>query len=140
MVAWSFVTAVARYPVLRGEATLVNEPPMDAVGPQLWMVVDDVFHIRGRGTVVTGQLQGDGQLSTGDTLLCDDGQRWQVSGIEQFRAVLMTAEPGWNIGVLLSAGPAPDLLRGRRVWFEPSAAGMNIPFMAGPRRKKRWRG
>lgn len=119
----------------------MDMPPMDAVGPQLWMAVDDVFHIKGRGTVVTGRLEGDGQLRAGDAMVCDDGQRWVVNGIEQFRRELMTAEPGANVGVLLGAGPAQEMLRGRRVWFESSgAAGMDGPFPVAPRRKRRWRG
>jgi translation elongation factor EF-Tu-like GTPase len=37
-------------------------PSDQAWSPQLWMVVSDIFHIRGRGTVVTGLLEGDGEL------------------------------------------------------------------------------
>jgi len=35
---------------------------MDDAGPRLWMTVSDVFRLTGRGTVITGQLEGDGQL------------------------------------------------------------------------------
>ena len=106
---------------------------MGAAEPPLWMAVDDVFHIRGRGTVVTGQLRGDGQLSVGDTLLSDDGRRWKVNGIEQLRTALMTAEPGSNIGVFLDAGPALQMLRETRVWFEPAAvAGMGTRSQPPP--------
>lgn len=115
--------------------------PMDRIGPQLWMVVDDVFHIKGRGTVVTGQLDGDGQLRVGDAMLCDDGQRWVVNGIEQFRRQQTTVVPGANVGVLLRAAPALSMLRGSRVWFEPGgAAGTDGPVPADARKKKRWRG
>ncbi len=115
-------------------------------GPALWMTVDDVFHIKGRGTVITGQLQGDGQLSLGDTLFCD-GQSWQVSGIEQFRSMLPAASPGSHIGVLVSGGPSANLLRGRMVQFGSAAAappfgtGMVFgPLMsATPKKKRRFR-
>ncbi len=113
-------------------------PPFGQGLAQLWMTVSDVFHIRGRGTVVTGLLEGNGQLNPGDTLVCD-GLRWQISGIEQFRAVLMTAEPGSDIGVLLRHGPAGDALRGRTVQFEKDTAAGNPQFTVLAPKRKRWR-
>jgi elongation factor Tu len=108
-------------------------PPDGSNGPGLWMTISDVFHIPGRGTVVTGQLEGDGTLNVGDSLVCD-GASWAVSSIEQFRTVLTTAEPGADIGILLRKGPPGDVLRERTVTFEP---GTPLP---GPRPKKRpWR-
>jgi translation elongation factor EF-Tu-like GTPase len=108
-------------------------------GPQLWMTIQDVFQIKGRGTVVTGHLQGNGLLSVGDTMVCN-GESWQVSGIEQFRAVLTTAAPGANIGVLLRHGPADHRLRGWTVHFEPQgSAGPYVPSEFSPPKKKRWR-
>ncbi len=114
--------------------------------PALWMIVDDVFHIKGRGTVITGQLQGDGQLSLGDTLFCD-GQNWQVSGIEQFRSMLPSASPGSRIGVLVRGGLPAGMLRGRMVQFGSGAAAG--PFGPGevfgpltsvtPKKKRRFR-
>ena len=102
------------------------------------MTVSDVFHIPGRGTVVTGQLQGSAPLNVGDTLVCE-GARWPVSGIEQFRAVLMSAMPGANIGILLRNGPAGDVLRGRTVAFETGGAA-GRPLSGGPwSKKRRWR-
>jgi translation elongation factor EF-Tu-like GTPase len=119
-------------------------PPGTPGGPATWMTVSDVFHIRGRGTVVTGQLQGSAPLSAGDDLVCD-GQRWPVASIEQFRAVLTTAMPGSEIGVLLAGVPAGDALRGRTVTFEPSGNGPVPPPPGGqpigvqPPKKKLWR-
>jgi elongation factor Tu len=113
-------------------------PPMGADGPQLWMTVEDVFSIKGRGTVLTGQLQGDGQLSAGDALLCD-GERWDVSGIEQFGRVVKAAAPGADVGVLLRNAPAPAMLRGKMIWFEPGAR-TGAPFPAAAPKKRRWRG
>ena len=52
-----------------------DQVPGDAAwSPQLSMDVSDIFHIRGRGIVVTGQLEGDGELHIGDTLLCEGVQ------------------------------------------------------------------
>ena len=111
-------------------------PPTGQDRPQLWMTVSDVFQIRGRGTVLTGRLEGNGQLRAGDTVLCD-GQRWQVIGIEQFRVQLVTAEPGSNIGILLGKGPPGYALRGRTIQFE-SATATGPQFTVLPP-KKRWR-
>jgi translation elongation factor EF-Tu-like GTPase len=107
------------------------------------MNIADVFHITGRGTVVTGVLQGNVQLSVGDTMLCD-GQSWTVGAIEMFRAMVTTAEPGMNIGILLKNGPKSDLLRGRTAQFKTSGnrqfnpAG-NPQFTVLEPKKKRWR-
>ena len=115
-------------------------PPMDTDRPALWMPVDDVFHIKGRGTVVTGQLQGEGRLNVGDTMLCN-GQCWQVSGIEQFRTTLTTAVPGATIGVLLNGGPVPNVLRGQIAGFSPGTiGGMQDLIQAFEPKKRRWRG
>ena len=110
------------------------------------MIIDDVFHITGRGTVVTGQLQGNVPLSVGDTMVCE-GQRWKVSGIEQFRKQTNTADPSSQIGVLLGKGPKADVLRGRMAQFETKAAAQSgsAPGQAGPQftvlpeKKHRWR-
>jgi translation elongation factor EF-Tu-like GTPase len=113
-------------------------PPDGQNWPQLWMTVSDVFHIRGRGTVVTGLLEGNGLLYPGGSLVCD-GIAWQVSGIEQFRTVLTAAEPGSQVGVLLSGGPAGDVLRGRTVQFIPADAAANPQFTVLAPKRKRWR-
>jgi translation elongation factor EF-Tu-like GTPase len=106
-------------------------PPVDQDAPQLWMTVSDVFHIKGRGCVVTGRLEGNFRLSVGDALIGDDGQRWQIGMIEARGATLTAAEPGMDIGALLKGGPAGDELRGKTVQFElGSASGL---------KKKRWR-
>jgi translation elongation factor EF-Tu-like GTPase len=119
-------------------------PPMDATGSQLWLTVADVFHIRGRGTVVTGQLQGNGFLNVGDFLVCE-GVHWPVSAIEKFRAILQTAEPGADIGILLRDGPPGDVLRGQTVQFVAGAGrGGRGPAAGGPgpaasAKRRRWR-
>jgi translation elongation factor EF-Tu-like GTPase len=113
-------------------------PPMELPSAQLWMHVEDIFHIKGRGTVLTGQLQGSGILSVGDTVVCDD-QRWQVSTIEQFRAILQSVAPGASIGIMLRGGPPADRLRGRTVAFESAAAaGGGGQWTVLAPKKKRW--
>jgi translation elongation factor EF-Tu-like GTPase len=121
-----------------GKAALMNGPPMDSIGPQLWMSIENVFHIKGRGTVVTGRLEGYGLLSVGDTLVCE-GQHWPITAIEKFRAVLKTAEPGSNIGVLLRNGPPGSVLAGQTVQFLPSAAAGSDDKFATGGKKGLWR-
>ncbi len=112
-------------------------PPEESPGPQLWMDVADVFHILGRGWVLTGQLQGSEFLTAGDTLVCD-GQRWRVRAIEQFRVILQSAAPGANIGVLLKGGPPADMLRGRTAEVQPAAAaGASARWTPLAQKKKR---
>jgi elongation factor Tu len=113
-------------------------PPMEPIESGLWMNVGDVFHIKGRGTVVTGLLEGNGGLRVGDTLVCE-GRHWTIGGLEAFRAVLQVAEAGSNIGVLLRKGPEADVLRGRLVQFVP-ALGTSAPPPPGTTnsRRKPW--
>ncbi len=111
---------------------------MDQLGPELWMNVSDVFHIKGRGTVFTGRLEGQGRLNVGDMAMCE-GVSWQVTAIEQFRATVTTADPGMDIGVLLKHGP-PGILRNTRVYFQSkngAAMGPQLSDLAP--KKKRWR-
>ncbi len=111
----------------------MSMPPMDSAEPRLWMTVIDVFHIQGRGTVISGRLEGLGLLNVGDWMQCD-GQRWQVAGISQLHQQLTTAGPGPNIGVILKKGPAPDDLRGKTFLVEQSAR-----WTAVAPKKRRWR-
>jgi translation elongation factor EF-Tu-like GTPase len=95
-------------------------PPPEPVEPQLWMTAENIFYIKGRGTVVTGQLEGSGLLARGDELVCD-GLHWPVAGIERVREVLGTAGPGMHVGVLLRNGPPAEVLRGKKLAFVPNA-------------------
>jgi hypothetical protein len=69
--------------------------------------VDDVFSIRGRGTVVTGQVI-EGTARVGDEVLINGTIESRIDGIEAFRKILEEAGPGTNLGLLLR-----DLDRGR---------------------------
>lgn len=116
----------------------MTTPPFDA-RPGVWMGVSDVFHIKGRGTVITGRLEGNGQLKVGDIAVCD-GMRWKVKAIEMFGAQRGTAEPGLNIGVLFNEALPRDVLRNRTVQFETDGrATMGPQFSTLEPRKKRWR-
>lgn len=71
--------------------------------PFFRMTVQDVFFIRGRGTVVTGQIES-GTLNTGDEIYLrrsNSSKLVTVNGIEMFRKLLDQATAGDNVGVLL---------------------------------------
>ncbi len=72
-------------------------------------VVDDVFTISGRGTVVTGSVE-KGSFSVGDHVTIDSTQSFDtvITGIEQFRKTLDTVNEGDNAGMLLK-----DVSRGQ---------------------------
>lgn len=63
------------------------------------MTVADVFFIRNRGLVATGQVEA-GTVSKGDSVSVN-GREVKVDGIEMFRKVLDSANAGDNIGLLL---------------------------------------
>lgn len=67
-------------------------------------VVEDVFTISGRGTVVTGTVT-EGCFNVGDNVTIDSDVKIPavITGIEQFRKMLDTAHAGDNAGLLLSS-------------------------------------
>lgn len=71
--------------------------------PFFRMTVQDVFSIRNRGTVVTGQIES-GTLKVGDEIQIQGGGttiKTVVTAIEVFRKQLEQAQAGDNVGVLL---------------------------------------
>jgi elongation factor Tu len=76
-----------------------TDPPPAAGGFRL--TVQDVFSIRGRGTVVTGRIE-TGSVRVGDPVRVNSGARAvTVGAIEMFRKTLDVANAGDNVGLLL---------------------------------------
>jgi len=79
------------------------------------MTVQDVFTIRDRGTVVTGQVES-GTLKVGDEIYLNRarGDRWPVvvAGLEMFRKQVTQAQAGDNVGLLLRDVEKKDVKRG----------------------------
>ena len=75
------------------------------------MTVQDVFFIRGRGVVVTGQVE-EGVLQVGDEVHIGDRGPVRVDGIEAFRKIIDQAQAGDNIGVLFKGLEKGDIERG----------------------------
>ncbi|KAI6178542.1 Translation elongation factor Tu [Aphelenchoides besseyi] len=75
---------------------------------------EHVYHIQGRGTVVSGKLDR-GTLKRGDKVALlgyDKVAQSVVSGIETFHKTVEKAEPGDQLGVLLRNAPPKAVRRG----------------------------
>jgi translation elongation factor EF-Tu-like GTPase len=75
------------------------------------MTVDDVFSIRGRGTVLTGKVEL-GPLSVGEEVWINDRGPLRVDGIEAFRKNLQQADAGVNVGLLFGKLDRNDVKAG----------------------------
>jgi elongation factor Tu len=79
------------------------------------MPVEDVFSIKGRGTVVTGRIER-GMVKVGQTVdIVGLGvtESTVVTGVEMFKKILDEGEPGDAIGVLLRGIERGDVQRGQ---------------------------
>jgi len=71
--------------------------------PFFRMTVEDVFNIKGRGTVVTGKIES-GTIKVGDEISIqgrNGEKRTVVTGVEMFRKTMSQANVGDNVGILL---------------------------------------
>jgi elongation factor Tu len=78
------------------------------------MPVEDVFSIKGRGTVVTGRVER-GSVKVGDAIEIiglRDTRATTVTGLEMFHKVLDSADAGDNCGALLRGIERDDVERG----------------------------
>jgi elongation factor Tu len=81
------------------------------------MPIEDVFAIKGRGTVVTGRVDR-GVVKVGEEmeiLGIRDARKTVVTGVEMFRKLLDQGEAGDNIGLLLRGLERTDVERGQVV-------------------------
>jgi elongation factor Tu len=88
--------------------------PVREVDKPFMMPIEDVFSIKGRGTVVTGRVER-GRLKVGDTVEIvglRETRSTVVTGLEMFHKALDEAEAGDNCGVLLRGIERDDVERG----------------------------
>ncbi len=88
--------------------------PMRAVDKPFLMPIEDVFGIKGRGTVVTGRVER-GQVKVGDTVEIvgiRETRSTVVTGVEMFRKLLDSGQAGDNIGCLLRGIERGEVERG----------------------------
>jgi len=89
--------------------------PERALDKPFIMPIEDVFSITGRGTVVTGRVEG-GKVHVGDTIEIvglTDTSSTTVTGVEMFRKLLDEGQAGDNVGVLLRGTKKEEVERGQ---------------------------
>ncbi|MFZ2202724.1 MAG: elongation factor Tu [Microgenomates group bacterium] len=92
----------------------IPTPVRDLDKPFL-MPVEDVFSIKGRGTVVTGRIE-TGVVKVGDEIEIvgiKDTKKSVVTGVEMFHQSLDQGQAGDNAGILLRGIEKDDVVRGQ---------------------------
>jgi elongation factor Tu len=91
--------------------------PTREVDKPFLMPIEDVFTIKGRGTVVTGRIER-GHVKTAEEVEIiglRPTQKTVVTGVEMFRKTLDSGEAGDNVGLLLRGIDREDVERGQVV-------------------------
>ena len=95
--------------------TYIPEPERE-VDKDFLMSVEDVFSIKGRGTVVTGRIER-GVVEVGKEVeivgLSEEPRKTTVTGVEMFNKILEDAQAGDNVGCLLRGIEKEDVERGQ---------------------------
>ncbi|WP_437757263.1 elongation factor Tu [Sorangium sp. So ce1389] len=94
--------------------TYIPEPVRDIDKPFL-MAIEDVFSIKGRGTVATGRIER-GIIKVGDEVQIigfKDTKKSVVTGVEMFRKLLDQGQAGDNVGCLLRGVEKEEIERGQ---------------------------
>jgi len=100
--------------LLRVVDEYIPEPKREIDKPFM-MPIEDVFSIKGRGTVVTGRVDR-GVIKVGDAVeivgLRDKSMSSVVTGVEMFHKLLDQGQAGDNLGLLLRGIERTDVERG----------------------------
>ena len=106
--------------------------PVREVDKPFMMSVEDVFSIKGRGTVVTGRVDR-GKIKVGDPVdivgLRDKSMGSVVTGVEMFHKLLDEGMAGDNCGLLLRGIDREDVERGM-VIAQPKSITPHTKFMS----------
>jgi len=105
--------------------------PERAIDQPFLMPIEDVFGIKGRGTVVTGRIER-GLVKTGEEVeIVGMGVRRKVvvTGVEMFMKTLDAGEAGDNVGCLLRGVERDDVERGQ-VLAKPGSINPHTKFQA----------
>ncbi len=92
----------------------VPEPKREIDKPFL-MPIEDVFSIKGRGTVATGRIE-QGIVKVGEEVEIvglHDTKKTTVTGVEMFKKLLDEGRAGDNVGLLLRGIERTDIERGQ---------------------------
>jgi elongation factor Tu len=117
--------------LLRVVDEYIPEPKREIDKPFM-MPIEDVFSIKGRGTVVTGRVDR-GEVKTGDPVeiigLREKSINSVVTGVEMFHKTLDYGMAGDNLGLLLRGIERTDVERGQVV-AKPGSITPHKKFMA----------
>ncbi len=106
--------------------------PVRAIDKPFLMPVEDVFSIKGRGTVATGRIER-GQVKVGDEIeivgLMDEKRKTVATGVEMFNKTLDVGQAGDNVGVLLRGIEKNEVERGQ-VLAKPGSINPHKKFEA----------
>ena len=95
------------------------------------MPIEDVFGIKGRGTVVTGRIER-GLVKPGEEVEIvgfEETRKTVVTGVEMFRKLLDQGQAGDNVGCLLRGIERTDVERGQ-VLAKPGTIKPHTKFTA----------
>ena len=106
----------------------VPEPVRDVDKPFL-MAIEDVFSIKGRGTVVTGRIERGKVLVNDEVEILGftEPKKTVVTGVEMFRKLLDSGQAGDNVGCLLRGIEKTEVERGQ-VLAKPSTLKTHTKF------------
>ena len=106
--------------------------PVRAIDRPFLMPVEDVFGIKGRGTVATGRIER-GVIKTGEEIeiigMGTPTRKVVVTGVEMFQKTLDQGEAGDNVGCLLRGVERDDIERGQ-VLAKPGSITPHTTFKA----------
>jgi elongation factor Tu len=118
---WELMNAIDSY---------IPQPERPKDKPFL-MPIEDVFGIKGRGTVVTGRVER-GIVKAGEEVEIvgfGETRKTVCTGVEMFRKVLDSGEAGDNVGCLLRGVEREDVERGQ-VLSKPGSIKPHTKFEA----------
>src|SRR3954454_3971241 len=126
-------TDAAYAPILElmGAVDTYIPTPERAIDKPFLMPIEDVFGIKGRGTVVTGRIER-GQVKVGEQVeIVGLGERRKVvvTGVEMFQKTLDEGQAGDNVGCLLRGVERDDVERGQ-VLSKPGSIHPHTKFQA----------
>ena len=103
--------------------------PVREVDKDFILPIEDVFSIKGRGTVGTGRIER-GKINIGDPVEIvglGETRTSTVTGVEMFNKTLNEGQAGDNVGCLLRGIDKEDLLRGQ-VLAKPGSITPHMKF------------
>ena len=104
--------------------------PERAIDKPFLMAVEDVFSIKGRGTVATGRIER-GVVKVGEEVQIigfKDTKKSVVTGVEMFRKLLDQGQAGDNVGCLLRGVEKDEIERGQ-VLAKPNSITPHTKFL-----------